>query len=266
MSHKSRIPEGSQSFLSDDGIVKMGKKWSRLAAETEPAGKVDVWNDSEQAFVKKDNPDTKRAVNYVFTVNRTEGGKSKEMEVLHGESFTGKIIPEMLKKISHGEKLKILDNGAGTAYFTEQIRSIPEFVDKVVVYSTGISKQAARKQRRRDGKDSPLHQNDLKWRSLQELSDFPEFNLIVDSFGEQYYRTSQSNEGWDGIEVNVQEMKSHISQVISKLATPGYASIAPIFFSTDEKKEAFLQQIRDSFGVQAYFSGMGSHSLKIVKN
>ena len=35
--------------------------------------------------------------------------------------------------------------------------------------------------------DGTLHPHDAKWNSIEELSDFPEFDLIIDSQGEMLY-------------------------------------------------------------------------------
>lgn len=38
-----------------------------------------------------------------------------------------------------------------------------------------------------------IHKNDAKWRSILELSDYPEFDLIFDSFGELLYSREVSH-------------------------------------------------------------------------
>jgi hypothetical protein len=113
---------------------------------------------------------------------------TQSIEYLHGEFIILSVIPRLLKNKPVGYKLKILDNGGGIGVLTDQIRK--RFGNEVEVYSTGLSKRVAKKYRKEN--DYPnLHKNDLKWRSIEELSDFPEFDLIIDTFGELYYKTEQ---------------------------------------------------------------------------
>lgn len=128
---------------------------------------------------------------------------------LHGEDFLNDVIPNIIKRVrSTGSKrkIRILDMGCGLGFFNDQIRA--KFGDDVEVYGTGINKASLQKRKRwmiRDvqaGKtemdpiekeqllsetDGTLHPNDAKWNGIEELSDFPEFDLMVDSEGEMIY-------------------------------------------------------------------------------
>ncbi len=128
---------------------------------------------------------------------------------LHGEDFLSDIIPKIIERVrlsGSKRKIKILDMGCGLGFFNDQIRA--KFGDEVEVYGTSIAKSNLQKRKRKivddvkngiiemneDEKsrflqetDGSLHPNDGKWNSVVELSDFPEFDLIVDSEGEIIY-------------------------------------------------------------------------------
>ncbi len=136
-------------------------------------------------------------------------GDAQTIKELHGEDFLKDVIPQIIERIrSSGEKrkIKILDLGCGLGFFNDQIRR--KFGDEVEVYGTGIKKSSLKKRKRavvdniKNGTiemnpvekeqllsetDGALHENDAKWNSVEELSRFPEFDLIVDSEGEIVY-------------------------------------------------------------------------------
>ncbi len=135
--------------------------------------------------------------------------KTETINELHGENFLVDVIPKIIERVRSGgskRKIKILDMGCGLGFFNDQVRA--KFGDDVEVYGTGISKSSLKKRKAwiiRDIKsgaiemdpaqkeqllsetDGTLHPNDAKWNSVEELSDSPEFDLIVDSEGEIVY-------------------------------------------------------------------------------
>lgn len=246
MSHRSKVSEGAQSFLSPELLKKRASDWKKASIDQEPAAK---------------NGDSKL---YDYIVDRRENSKGDDgIQELHGESFIQKVIPAMIEKLEVGRKLKILDVGAGAALYTDQIRQT--FGERVKVFSTGISKQATRKVRKLDGHPR-LNKNDLKWRSIEQLSAFPEFHLIIDTFGEQAYRTNQPYDAnWVSNHKNLEKLFLYVRQVVAKLASPGYASLAPIKFNLPLMQTAFLNTIKNSLGVDAYWGGLDDQCLKIVK-
>ena len=143
---------------------------------------------------------------YFYPAARLEGvitGKETDrtLETYHDRSLLQDIAKkiEMLRSQGDQRKVKILDAGAGAGLFTEQIRK--KFGKDVDVFSTGIRKKAAKILRKSliEGSnedyhlpegisiESRLHKNDLKWRSVAELSDYPEFDFIFDTGGEFIY-------------------------------------------------------------------------------
>lgn len=213
MSHRPRIPEGANPFLTERDLKQQGQSWRQISSEYEGHKK------------KIRRPNTGGLYSYTADRHENEGKESEKIQNIHDESFIHKVIPEMLKLKKSG-KLKVLDNGAGVGLFAEQIRQ--EFGDQVEVYSTGLSKKTVKTYRTKNNLQQ-LHDNDLKWRSIAELSDFPEFDLIVDTFGEQYYRPERekghielSSDGF------LKRWQLHIEQVIKKLLPGGYASLGPV--------------------------------------
>ena len=65
--------------------------------------------------------------------------KIKFVDTVHDTSFIRDVIPEMIKQKNSGEKVRVLDLGAGVGLYADQIRRT--FHDQVIVYSTGISKK-----------------------------------------------------------------------------------------------------------------------------
>ncbi len=242
----------NKRFVDAEEIKGLGENWSSQAKIDEPARKY-------KATIFR-SPKEKDGFLYGYNAYRQEESKSavagERIEDLHGESIIKEVIPRLLGDMKPGQKLKILDNGGGAGLFADQIREI--FGDRVEVYSTGLSKQSAREYRK-EKKLSKLHENDLKWRSIQELSDYPEFGLIIDTYGEQYYRSDQHME-----EPNLKEFYKHVEQVVKKLLPGGYATLAPVSFS-NLKINPVLGFIKENFGVEAYWGVGNKESLKLKK-
>jgi hypothetical protein len=240
-----------RKFIGPEEIDKLGKKWSSSAKINES--------------VNKDVARQPRKFIYGYKVDRQEGKDGVfGIEKLQKESILEKVIPRLLKELPAGQKLKILDNGAGIGVFSDQIRA--KFGDRVDVYSTGLSKQAAREYRKKESLPK-LHKNDLKWRSIQELSDYPEFGLIIDTYGEAFYRTTEHirlNEEEIGLGVDLlKEFYKHIEQIVKKLLPGGYATLYPVDFANEGERESVVKKIIDDFGVNAYY--MGRETLKLEK-
>jgi hypothetical protein len=135
--------------------------------------------------------------------------------------------------------VNILDVGAGAATFSDEIRN--KFGDKVQVYSTGLSKKVARDYRKNNELDK-LHPNDLKWRSILELSAFEEFDLIIDTIGEFSYSVAGLQQKEKGGE-SPEKAQEYLQAVVKKLRPGGVASIA-------------------SYYVLSYASGVGKETIK----
>lgn len=213
MANRSKIPEGVENFLGPDELKNSADSWQKMAKELEPAGK----NEQVKNYYGK-----KRIYREdIFTVDRVEGHvNTDEMERniinIHQVSFIQEVIPKLRKELPKGKNLKILDVGAGTALFSDQLR---KELEDVKVYSTGLSKQAANAHRKEKGYFK-MHPDDLKWRSILELSDFEEFDLIIDTFGELGYAL-WGKETEEAISI----LKRYLMAVIRKLNPGGFASI-----------------------------------------
>jgi len=185
----------------------------------------------------------------LYAFNRTESAEENNLNIirLHGVSFIKDVIPKLIAGKKKGEKVKILDIGAGAAFFADEIREA--FPDQVRVFSTGLSKKIAKDYRKKNKlkENQKLHPDDLKWRSILELSNFEEFDLIIDTFGEYNYGISES------FTKNAAEGRaaSYLTAVIKKLKPGGQASLVSNFnyFWTVEGKN-FLEQLGEKHNVR----------------
>lgn len=172
------------------------------------------WQPAANAFYKS-RPDKRRVMEWrradsnSINLGYDFEGQATTINELHGVDFLGEVIPGMIERVRAGgfkRKIKILDMGCGLGFFNDQIRA--RFGNEVEVYGTGIDKASLKKRKARiirdiengtmemdeiekarllSETDGVLHPNDAKWNSIEELSDFPEFDLIVDSEGEIIY-------------------------------------------------------------------------------
>lgn len=212
-------PRG-EKFLSPEELGEKAKEWSAVAAKR-----------------LGDHRDT------IF--NRIEGenkGDHGSIDLIHRTSFINEVIPYFLENKKNGEKVRILDIGTGAALYPKQLRE--RFGNMVEVYSTGLSKKMAHKHRGEGIKDVPipkLHPNDLKWRSILELRDGEEFDLILDSYGEQLYTTQL-------VESGHAEFLKYLEAVVKKLKPGGLASIYPVL-SEKNNFEQVKSYLEEKYGV-----------------
>lgn len=184
---------------------------------------------------------------YRYPVDRIEKCNVKDWEFVLSISkaqelyFIRDIIPKMLeRKRTQGEKeyANILDVGGGIGLYAQQIRDNfgPE---KVRVYTTGLRKRLAKKVREKRG--GRLDKDDLRWRSILQLRDFPEFDLILDTWGEFYYTDDKNKQ-------------KYLDAVIKKLLPNGFACIAPIDLdvSAQERVTKFLEIAKESGVISDY--------------
>jgi SAM-dependent methyltransferase len=172
-----------------------------------------------------------------------DGRAPQTIKEVHLISFIHETIPRMLKQKKPGEKVRILDVGGGIGVYAEELRK--HFKDRVTVATTGISKAFARDVRKREkgtpyilgGIAEKLHPQDLKWRSVYELSDYPEFDLILDSFGELEYSVNYYDYG------DIEKVRDYLRIVCRKLKSGGEASLFPLYISDFERRE--YHEMRD---------------------
>jgi len=140
----------------------------------------------------------------------------------------------------------------------------------VKVYTAGLSKKSAREYKKdryktfnidTGPKPSPsLQPDDLRWRSILELSDYPEFDLIIDTFGEQLYSTHPEG---NFAKISVEIFEAYIRAVIKKLLPGGRAFLCPVYIDTDAW---FTPLIKKELGVEINDRWQGIEITKINKN
>jgi hypothetical protein len=232
--------------------------------------KIEEWKRISRDW--ESNPDS----GYDYPAYRIEGEVLKEggrrtLESYHQESFLEYIRDVLSKRDQQKDDrpVRVLDVGGGAGLFAEQLRKT--FGKRVKVYTTGIKKKASRKLRGyiREEKDNSNfglvkkptsfelevkgHQDDLKWRSILELTDFEEFDLIIDTAGEFSYSAVFRNQ-FDSMDYNSivaasnsnkKRIEEYLKIVIKKLRSQGRASIAFIpSFVLDEIQET-MDQFKD---------------------
>ena len=222
----------------------------------ERAKKIQEWKAHARAYESREQ-------GFRYTANRREGDPEDPIERLHDISFLREVIPELIRRKKPGELVRILDVGAGLGFFTEQIRDA--FPEKVKVYSTGLSRAAVRRDLRDHGEGQgasrKLHRHDLKWRSVFELSDYEEFDLIVDTYGELYYaqRSDQDKVGsypqqYFDHRLKPEEpavIERYLRAVIKKLKPGGIASLYPLMFQIDNYRaiRVMLKKLEAEFPI-----------------
>ncbi len=190
----------------------------------------------------------------------------EDLEELHGVNFLTEVIPELLarvKKEASGRKMKVLDIGSGLGLVTDQIRH--QFGKELDVFGTSLAKQGSIVRKRRilkglmdnffdpevkfsvdvpiheqvsrrilkslgrfdDNLEKVIHPNDAKFRSVLELTDYPEFDLEIDTYGELYY----SNHLFPQV----------LDAALRKLRKGGRLYIADLFKPYPEEKNKFDQ-------------------------
>ncbi len=231
------------------------RNFDKLITKDRMKEKVDDWQFALAAQEK---------VGLEYKFDRLDRGENSVSE-LHGVSFIRNVIPELIKTKKNGEKVRILDSGAGAAFFTDEIRKA--FGDKVEVFSTGLSKEVALAHRKKNKPvgEHELHPNDLKWYSILQLSDFEEFDLIIDTFGEYYYNVKQG--GFNSDE-NYADTLDHLTAVIKKLKPGGLASIVPTNALLDPsgvRFQSMLQQLEEQYGVTTEILEHNPDVLRIEK-
>jgi SAM-dependent methyltransferase len=188
--------------------------------------------------------------------------KDDVISKIHGVPFIEKLIPDLIKK-RNGAQVRILDVGAGAGFFTEQIRNT--FGNKVKVFSTGLSRDNAQYFRDKYAKEgpSPIHKDDLKWKSVVELSDFEEFDLIVDSFGEFTYMI----EGVYGKNEEIfKKIEKYLTVIARKLKPGGIAYIAPADGIGSLPQFKHLQrEIELIYGIKIDFPSSETETMRIIK-
>jgi protein-L-isoaspartate O-methyltransferase len=167
---------------------------------------------------------------------------------LHGESFIEGFLASKVRNLKGQEKVKVLDLGGGSGAYAEQIRQ--KFGNSVRVYTTGIRKEMAKLIRNQPEifgrkvsteaesliKNKKLKKDDLKWRSIRQLSDYQEFDLILSTYGEMFYEEGSDHD---------KSVPDLLEMAIKKLKVGGLISISPV--SDEPYYQKVFEQLKRQF-------------------
>ena len=118
-----------------------------------------------------------------------------------------------------------------------------------------------------------LHPNDLKWRSIKELSNYEEFDLIIDTYGEFAYSTGANMDLQPINGVSTERVFDHLFFIAAKLKPGGTAYLYPIEFGDSYSKQKFKSELdlrKTQLGIEYELSDNvinpdGNHPLRIRK-
>ena len=213
--------------------------------------------------------DASKDEEYAFTRHEDAPNKVTSIEEHHGEKFIPLIAKkiEQLREEGSQRKVHILDIGAGAGIYAEQLRRA--FLKDIKVYTTGLSKKKANlvrgrihEQQQREQVDHSvdhpiddqateslenipwqiepkISKDDLKWRSVTQLTNYPEFDFIFDTSGEVLYST-----------LNNDAINDYYHAVMKKLLPGGYASIAPMTVQEGSDDFNKLQEMGREIGAE----------------
>lgn len=180
---------------------------------------------------------------------RAVTGDARYVDSLHGMSFIKYIEDQLKDRDTKYGKFKVLDLGGGAGLFAEQLRQ--KFGNKIDVFTTGLRKKPAKELRRNDKQihelqglkfGKKINVQDLKWRSIEQLTNYPEFDLIIDTWGEALYTET--------------DFKKYLMAVIAKLQPNGLASIT---FDSERKDDGqtLAEMLKNLHTIVVEFEGEG---------
>ncbi len=247
--------KGYNPELGERYISKAARSGEPFLNSDERKDKINEWQD--RAWMNE----TGRFQGLSYkSASRVEGvgGQDDDISSVHREWFVNLTIPKLITE-NPGRKIKIMDLGGGNGMYAKQIRDT--FGDKVEVFTTGLKKKAAEKSLEINDKKAKPNKNDLKWRSILELHDFPEFDLIVDTYGEALYSLKMRSD------VSVNDISKYFNAVSKKLLPGGHASIDfyPIFEMDQSLVEDVFRDLEKQCGVKISFEGKDNFIVKIDK-
>ncbi len=146
---------------------------------------------------------------------------------IHGKSIYAEIEKRLAAR-QHGHKIKVLDVGGGAGIYADNL--CEKFQDNITVYTTGLRKGNALQYRRTQKIQTPLRKTYLKWRSISELSNYPEFDIIIDTLGEFYYTTGDRQQIIQHLPKDkiTPALEQYVYCAIAKLKDGGLLSVAPL--------------------------------------
>lgn len=224
-----KSPEHNEPIMPDEERHQAALEWQRQAEEYEGSA-------SKYGMFRTDGES-----NWPFETDKT-------INELHGMSFL-EYIERRLGERSNSGKFKVLDVGGGAGLFADQLKE--KFGDDISVFTTGLKKSVAQEQREQSGKSS-LPKEYLKWRSIRELQNFPEFDLITDTFGEFYYEAGGTPDPRKSEKPkNAEErLRKYLYAIVAKLDDEGMASCSPLppwLKAEPELAENILEELKSEF-------------------
>ncbi|HPV70900.1 MAG TPA: hypothetical protein PKY08_03360 [Candidatus Magasanikbacteria bacterium] len=216
-----RIREMGEKFIVPDNDPNKNKIYS------ERSNFLDLIREKEKEGNRFFTVRTEQGDGQKYQYDTSSLSPNEDIEYAHGISFLNQVIPEILERFAKQDKkrkIKILDLGGGVGLFADQIRE--RFGEKVAVYTTsafGSSEKTRKelvekKKTATKNKEAKLHKLDAYKTSIGDFRDFPEFDLIIDTYGEMYY--TQGNFTNSDAQEKV-GFKEKIDMVIKKLQEGG---------------------------------------------
>lgn len=159
---------------------------------------------------------------------------------LHGEELS--VFLDILSQDGQEDKERVcvLDVGGGIGLAAEQIRQDLG----VRVITTGLSRRSAQKARLayNNNPDNSfklpdrLSSDDLKWNSILQLRrPNPEFNLIIDTYGEHWHDVCDN-----GNLLDFKKLRVYLEIIINKLKPGGLASVLSMIFMSEFVRHSYL--------------------------
>lgn len=192
-----------------------------------------------------------------FITDRTES--DGEIQEAHSISFLKKVIPEMLACLAkNGEKrkLKILDLGGGLGLFAEEIRE--NFGDQVKIFTNSAFGESDKKRQKlleikkqTHSKNSSLHKLEAYKASILNFRDFPEFDLIIDTYGEIFYANNKRMNP----DAGEQNFLKKLTAIIKKLNSGGKFYFGKMGEKTFNRLWAMDQNQIDNQKIKITFGG-----------
>ncbi len=223
----------------------------------------------------------------VYTMGRYVGAREDmDLSKLHGIDLL-KFVEEKIKDNNSTRKnpTMVLDVGGGMHLFSDQLRA--KYGSKVRVISTGLSRDVSESARgilekmksqipHAGSIKKELHPDDSKMHSIFQMNKTEEagepkaeFDLISDTYGEQYY----------GLKGNNDWLEKYLKTIVMKLKSGGMATIYPfgnygvhdgqkIGESNYQASEVYgiLERLEELCEVEQYRKPNSSHTtLRLIK-
>lgn len=245
----------TQSFLSTTELAQLRSRWAELADRQHK-------NDLQEGVID------------CRTV--------EEYDDDHHIDFFKDVIPRAIQRAQRaGRRAKLLDSGAGVGFFNDLVRE--EFGEDICVIGTNLSASHMEARRiqlleaiRAEPDDSyfrpglvymkdttkiktlrnSMNPDDVKYHSVLEMSKQPEFDIIIDEFGELYYAFLHYSMDPKPDDLEHIHAERVLDATLRKLSSGGE------LFVSDRHKKLFAKlwsegaQIEQQYGVNVSFGGI----------